>query len=204
MARILCLEGIIGAGKTTQARMIKEFFSEKNISHLIINEKQYSPFKEVVLDWHRKGANQKFSESDILKFAKARAETHKKHFLPLLDNISYLIFDRSLYTSAVYQCSREFDYEKIIEINIREGAIKPEEGVVLICSTEIAIKRITNRRLQKTEYKLPSINETPEEIDKRKTIYIELVKKHPELYLIDTTNKTEWEVFEEIKYLLKF
>jgi dTMP kinase len=202
MARVFCLEGISGADKTTQARMIKEFFSEKNISYLIIDEKQYSPFKEVVLDWRRKGANQKFLESDILKFAKARAETHKKYFLPLLDSISYLIFDRSLYTSAVYQCNEEFDLERIIEINVREGAIKPEEGIILICSTETAINRITKRRLQ--EYKLTSIHETPELIDKRKSLYIELVKKHPELYLIDTTDKTEWEVFEEIKYLLKF
>ena len=66
MAKVICLEGITGAGKTTQARKVEEYLTEKNYGYLIINEKHYSPFKEVVLNWHNNGANQTFSKKDVL------------------------------------------------------------------------------------------------------------------------------------------
>ena len=46
------------------------------------------------------------------------------------------------------------------------------------------------------------MHESIPEISKRRELYIELARRHPELYLIDTTNKTEDEVFEEVKFRL--
>ncbi|PIN92919.1 dTMP kinase [Candidatus Pacearchaeota archaeon CG10_big_fil_rev_8_21_14_0_10_31_9] len=201
MAKVICLEGITGAGKTTQARKVEEYLTEKNYGYLIINEKHYSPFKEVVLNWHNNGANQTFSKKDVLRFAKARAETHKEHFYPLLDEKDYLIFDRSLYTSGVYQSNDELSCAEIVEINLEEGAIKPERGAIFLCSPKLAIERIGKRRLQQSKYTIPSINETLEEISKRRELYIQLLKSHLEFHLIDS-GRTEEEIFEELKIRL--
>ena len=46
------------------------------------------------------------------------------------------------------------------------------------------------------------MHESLEEISKRRELYLELERQHPELYLIDTTDKTEDEVFEEVKFSL--
>ncbi len=201
--QILCLEGITGAGKTTQAKKIKQRWNFMNKSYKIINEKEYEPFKQTIINWHKSGANQNFSFELIYKIAKIRGETHKNNFVPLIGILDYFLFDRSFYTSAIYQAVGELTSEQIIKINIQEGAIIPERGAILICSSETARKRIDERRLKTNKYTLPSMHESLEEIAKRRELYIELAKQHPELYLIDTTNKTENEVFEEVKLGLK-
>ncbi len=200
MTKVLCLEGITGAGKTTQAKKIDSYLELQDKKYLIINEKNYEPFKSVIIDWHKKRAHQNFSIEEIKKIANARLETHRKNFSLLLNKIDYLLFDRCFYTSGVYQANDELNPNKIIEMNIRKGIIKPERGIVLICSPEIALERVEVRRKQKNDYLLPSMNETLEEITKRRKLYIQLAKQHPELYLIDTTNKSEDEVFEEVKF----
>ena len=88
-------------------------------------------------------------------------------------------------------------------MNISEDSIIPEKGAILICSPEIARRRIDERRKRVNSYNLPSMHESIEEISKRRDLYIELARQHPELYLIDTTNKTENEVFEEVKWGLE-
>jgi thymidylate kinase len=199
----LCLEGITGAGKTTQASLIRQEWNLMGKSYKIINEKEYEPFKQTIIDWHNSGANQNFSSKQVRTIAKARGKSHIIHFIPLVGNLNYLLFDRSFYTSAVYESDGELTAEQIINVNIQEGAIIPKRGVILICSPKVAIKRIDERRLRKNNYNLPSMHESLEEITKRRELYIELARQHPELSLIDTTNKTENEVFEEVRWRLR-
>jgi len=202
VVKIICLEGIIGAGKTTQANMIKRKWDLDRDSYLIVNEKEYEPFRQTIIGWHNSGANQNFTYKMIDKIAKARGQTHKTHLIPILDDLDYLLFDRCFYTSAIYQSGGEWGPQDIVDLNISEGALIPEKGVILICSPEVARRRVGERRKKTSQYKLPSMNESIEEISKRRELYIELARQHPELYLIDTTNKTEDEVFKEVKFYL--
>ncbi len=203
MTRVLCLEGITGAGKTVQAQKICNLLSIRDYSYVSVNEKQYEPFKRKIIEWHNSGTNQNFTHEMVVDIARARAETHRTHFIPLIGKIDYLIFDRSLYTSGVYQSNKNLTTLEIIRINLEEGAIRPEEGVIILSTPQVSRKRVDERRLKNNLYGLPSIHETIEEITKRRMLYLELAKQHPELYLIDSTNKKEDEVFEEIKSKLK-
>lgn len=203
MTRIICLEGITGAGKTTQAIKLASLLDSRCDDYRIINEKQYEPFKQTIIDWHIAGANQYFIQEVIKLIAKARGETHRRHFIPLVNKVSLLIFDRCFYTSGIYEADGELKVDEIIGLNLKEGIIIPQEGIVLSCSPEIARKRIDERRLKISKYNLPSMHESLEEITKRRSLYIQLCKEHPELYLIDTTNKSEEEVFEEVRGRLR-
>jgi thymidylate kinase len=198
--KILCLEGITGAGKTTQANRIKQKWDLDRISYLIINEKEYEPFRQTIINWHNSGANQNFSYEMIKDIAEARGKTHEIHFIPRLYNLDYFLFDRSFYTSAIYQSDGELPSREIVDVNISKEALIPEKGIILLCSPEIARRRIDERRLKNNKYNLPSMHESIEEISKRRELYIELARRHPKLYLIDTTDKTEDEVFEEVKF----
>jgi len=200
VGEILCLEGLTGAGKTTQANKIQKRWKLDRNSCLIINEKEYDPFRQVIISWHNCGANQHFNRGQIQKIAKARGEIHKTYFVPLLGDLDYLLFDRSFYTSAIYQTNGGLSSQEIIDLNIAGGALIPERGVILICSPEVARRRIDERRKKASKYKLPSRHESLEEISKRRKLYIELARQHPELDLIDTTDKTEDDVFEEVKF----
>jgi thymidylate kinase len=201
--KILCLEGITGAGKTTQANKIGQMWCLDRCAYLIVNEKEYEPFRQTIINWHKLGANQNFNKKQIQEIAKARGETHKNSFIPMLNDLDYLLFDRSFYTSAIYQADGGLNSQEIINLNLEEGTLVPEKGVILTCSPEIARKRIDERRKKFSKYNLPSMHESLEEISKRRELYIELARQHTELYLIDTTNKTEDEVFEEVKFGLR-
>lgn len=203
MTRVLCLEGITGAGKTTQSLKLNQFVVSIGQSCLVVNEKTYEPFRSVIINWHNSGANQNFQREMVESIARTRAETHGKHFLPLIGKLDYLIFDRSFYTSGVYQADGELSIEEVIQINLQEGAIVPEEGLILLCSPEIARQRIDLRRVRNSQYNLPSMHESIEEIKKRRELYLKLAKTHPELYLIDSSEKSEEEVFEEVKERLR-
>jgi len=198
--KILCLEGITGTGKTTQANKIKQKWDLGERSYLIINEKEYEPFRQIIINWHNFGANQNFSYKMIKKIAEARGETHRTNFIPRLNNLDCILFDRCFYTSSIYQADGELNSQEIIDLNLKEGALVPERGIILTCSPEIARKRIDERRKNVSKYNLPSMHESLSEISKRRELYIELARQHPELYLIDTTDKSEEEVFEEVKF----
>lgn len=201
--KVFCLEGITGAGKTTQARRIEQYLQKKGESFLVINEKEYEPFKQIVIDWHTWGADLNFSYEEIVRFAKAKAETYRRHFIPLIGKVEYLIFDRGVYTSGVYQSGAELSCEEIIEINLQEGVIKPQGGLVFICSPEVALERANERRKKKNHYNLPSMHEALAEITKRRELYLQLCEKYPELYLIDITERTKEDIFKEIRGILK-
>jgi len=198
MAQILCLEGITGAGKTTQAEKIVSVLEAQQKKFLVINEKNYEPFRRVIISWHKNGANQTFSEEMIKSIAQARAETHRRHFTPLIGEIDYLIFDRSFYTSGIYQADGDLSQNQIINLNIQAGALVPERGLVFLCSPETARRRIDLRRLQKRRYNLPSMHETIPEITKRRGLYLQLLRDFPSLKKIDSEPR-ENEIFEQVK-----
>src|SRR3989344_6200332 len=120
MTKIICLEGITGAGKTTQGNRLWTYLEKIHAKALVINVKQYEPFKSVIINWHREGANQDFTEDQINLFALAQGETYRRNFTHLIGKVDYLIFDRGIYTSGVYQAGR-LSCDEIIEINLREG-----------------------------------------------------------------------------------
>lgn len=194
--KIYCLEGITGAGKTALSKKIRGYLNRNNLEFLIVNEKEYNPFKQTIIDWHNNGANQEFSLDDVERIARARGEMHKLCLFPKLGSLDYLLFDRCLYTSGIYQMNNNLTPERIIEINLSYQAIKPEKGLVLICSPEIALDRTNLRRKERNDYRLPSMHETLKEIENRRELYLRLCQNHQELYLIDTSEKTIDQVFE--------
>lgn len=202
MAKILCLEGCSGTGKTTQTKLIPQFLSSIGKSCNVINEKQYEPFRSEVIRWHQiRVVGELFTWDQIRRFAKARGETHKTHFLETTDYFDFLLFDRSYFTSAVYQCSKEIDSEKIIELNLSEGAIPVDYGFLLECDPKESVRRINNRRIEVGKYNLPSVHETLPEIISLRNLYKKMAEKHSELINI-TSSKNSLEVLEQIvKYL---
>ena len=182
--------------------MIESSATSNGISFIIINEKQYEPFRQTVIDFHNGQMEGKSRRELVQIMARAKGETYRRHFIPLIGVRDYIIFDRSIYTSGVHNHSEEISMEEIIQINLNEGVIKPDEGLVLLCGPKIAKSRIDERR-KSGGYNLPSMQETLEQITARRELYLELIQTHPELYLLDTTNTTKEEVFSEVKEKLR-
>jgi dTMP kinase len=195
--KMVCLEGIIGSGKTTQISLL---FSHLSPDAVLIPElNKFSPLKETIQKWKSRvlSTNGKvaFCKSDIIDLARARSAVQKK----LIDSLppkAYILADRSVYTSLVYE-SGELGCDEIAEINRGEGMLFPDFGFVLDCEPEEALRRADIRRNAEGIYLSRSIHETVEEMQKRRQLYLELLEKHPELCYINANRPVD-EVFEEL------
>jgi len=201
MGKIICIEGISGSGKTTQINFLYDFLSPD--AAIIPEFNSFSPFKEVIEEWKKEAyKSQKiyFEKNDIIKFAKARRAV-QKNILQKVSGYNYLLADRSVYTSLVYE-EGEVKIEEIEEINRLEGIIFPDEGFILDCKPEEALSRIDKRREKEGLYRSRSIHETLEELKKRRELYLKLPEKYPGLHLLDSSEE-ECGIFKKIKEILR-
>lgn len=194
--RIICLEGIIGAGKTTQIERLHKKLQP--LTNLVPELNQFSPLKEVIAKWKRRAvesAKVEFTKGEIEELALARAQTQGT-ILSSLPESPYLLTERSVYTAAVYETDG-LEQEEILNINKRAGVIFPDWGFILDCEPNEALRRVEERRKERGLYTKPSIHENLHEMTKRRELYLNLIKISRELILIDA-NQSEEEVFERI------
>lgn len=189
---MICIEGIIGSGKTTQVELLHRFLSPRvamipELNHL-------SPLKEAIARWkvRIKDGRILFKKEDILGLARARSITQRA-VLESLPKSEYLLSDRGAYTSLVYEWG-ELNFYDIEKINRAEGVVFPDEGFILDCEPKIALLRTDERRGREGRYQNRSIHETVEELTKRQKLYMMLQQLHPELRLVNA-NGTIDEVF---------
>ncbi|MBS3125158.1 dTMP kinase [Candidatus Woesearchaeota archaeon] len=195
MAKLICLEGVIGSGKTTQLQLLYAHLHPD--AHFVPELNQFSPLKDAIAEWKKKLTDNtvKFSKEDITNLAHARAVT-QQNILSQISPVRYVLFDRSVYTSIVYDAG-EVEPEEIEEINRNAGVIFPDKGIILNCPTDEALRRVDKRRREEGNYATRSIHETPEEIDKRRQFYLQIHQQHPELALVDATRTIE-SVFADV------
>ena len=118
----IVFEGIVGTGKSTQAKILYDFLKEKNKNREIILTKE--PGGTEIADEIRKIAQAtKFNEDmnpvcEAYLYAASRAQSLRKIVKPALEKGSIVISDRSFISSLAYQgAARKIGIEKVLEIN---------------------------------------------------------------------------------------
>ena len=106
--KFIVFEGIDGAGTTTQAQMLKEYLTQKGIDCYLTFEPSDSSigsFVREALQGQRTGAqNQPLPAVSLaLLFAADRADHWYNDIQPRLQQGTYVICDRYLYSSLAYQ-----------------------------------------------------------------------------------------------------
>ncbi|MFH1607911.1 MAG: hypothetical protein ABIA78_02155 [archaeon] len=190
--KIISFDGMRASGKSTQLSKLVRLLEKDNKKIKVLHEKNYEPFRSLAL-FQNKNKNRPFYLSDVEDFAIARKAVYKKEVSPVEEKIDYLLFDRYFYTSAVYQRGI-LSMDEIMKINLQKEVPNPEKSFIFVCDPIISFERMKKR---------DNYAESISEISKRRELYLELSRQHPELYLIDTTDKTEDEVFEEVKFGLE-
>lgn len=199
--KLICLEGCSGSGKTTQYKILDKYFLNSSKKFLNVVEKNYEPFKSTVEEWRKnKGPKVAFTKYDINMFAQARVDTYRNNFLPLTDKFDFILFDRYMYTSAVYQTNSDLNSSKILDININCGAPIPNLTLLFDCDSSICFNR-AQRRDQLTGAK-PLFSISPEKISFIRHNYLDLAKSRSEIQLVNT-NKSVDEVTKEILFYIK-
>ena len=198
--RIICLEGIVGAGKSTQVGLLYSHLSPN--CYLIPELNQYSPMIEAIARWKlqlaKRGRSYSFEEEDIIDLAKARAQTQK--LLLKEAKTKTVVMDRGIYTSVAFESDR-ISPEDVEKINISAGVIIPDECIILDCSVETALTRVDERRIRLGIHKQRAAHENDFTITRIRKAYQEIAKRKC-IPLINTEG-TEQEIFEQVRRTLK-
>jgi dTMP kinase len=144
--KLIAFEGIDGAGKTTQAALLREFLVNAGQSVITSKEPTDGYWGQLI----RRSATQGRLpiEEEIEAFVEDRKEHVKNLINPGLKSGSYILVDRYFLSTAAYQGARGVDPEALMRRN--EGfAPLPDLAVILEIEVETALKRIKKRGYEK-------------------------------------------------------
>lgn len=197
----IVLEGIDGAGKSTQAKLLAKWFSERGYEVVLTKEPTDTAFgkliRKLVLTGGREGIidGARIShEAEALLFAADRAEHVKKLIKPSLEAGKVVISDRYFYSSLAYQWARGLDLEWLISLN--RFAIRPHLTILLDLPVKESMKRINGRSI-KTEF--DKIAELQRKVREN---YLTLAKRFEEIRIINALAGVE-EIHRDVVSLVE-
>ena len=187
----ICIEGLDGSGKTTQAKLLAKKL-RKSHSAIYTAEPSRGKIGTFIRERCLYGEKRLSSVIEALLFAADRIEHVENEVLPALHQGKLVISDRYLYSSLAYQGAAGLSLEWIEKIN--EHALKPDLAVFI----DVDLKTVMNRLKSKK-----SVMENMETLQKVRDVYLKFVAKG-ELVRLDG-NHTKDEVSEVLSAMvLKF
>lgn len=114
---LIVFEGIDGAGKTTQARLLFQSLKEKGYSVILTKEPTGGPFGQKIRQIAQKGREGITVEEEHRLFLEDRREHVKDLLAPALGRKEIVISDRYYFSNMAYQGALGLSPEKIKQDN---------------------------------------------------------------------------------------
>ncbi len=197
-AIFITFEGIEGSGKTTQARLLKDFLEGQGHNVVLTREPGGPSISEkiraILLD---KSNPEMEAMTELLLYEASRYQHVKEVIKPALQGGKTVICDRFADASTAYQgYGRGIEIEKVQALNLiaTEGTM-PDLTFLLDVPCQVGLKRL-GRNLDRIE------SETLEFHEKVRRGYLEIARSEPQrIKVIDGLQSID-RIFEEIKALV--
>ncbi|MGB9714519.1 MAG: dTMP kinase [Candidatus Bathyarchaeota archaeon] len=180
----ICLEGLDGCGKTTQAKMLVKNLRKK-YSAVYTAEPSRSKIGAFIKKYCLHGKKRVSGVVEALLFAADRFEHVENEIRPALKRGKIVVSDRYVYSSLAYQGATGLSLEWIKRIN--EHAIRPDLAIFIDVEPRTVVKRLKQKK---------SVMEDLETQRKVREVYMKFVE-NGELVMVDG-NKSIKEVADEI------
>jgi len=148
----IVFEGIDGGGKSTQIKMLAEYFKEKGYQVEFHMEPTEGSVGSLLWTYMRSKDRSFNPETEALLFAADRIE-HGKTIKQALEAGKVVISDRYLHSSLAYQGAAGVDPDWMQSLN--KHALKPSLVILLDIAPERSLKRVSDRAktvFEETEY----------------------------------------------------
>ncbi len=199
---LLSFEGSEGCGKSTQIRLLKERLEKSGREVVVLREPGGTEIGESIrhLLQHAKEGHAMTTETELLLFAASRAQIVREKIRPLLEAGAFVILDRFLDSTTVYQGhARGLPLDAVNAINrFAIGGTLPRLTLLLDLDTQTAWQRIhaTGRELDRME------SQPPEFFEKVRQGYLQLAAAEPDRIKVIDASASPEEVHEVIWGLL--
>jgi dTMP kinase len=200
LAVFITFEGVDGAGKSTQLKLLLEYLDQKGLDYIFTREPGGTPLaeriREIVLDPAYTGMS---VISEAFLFAASRADHVAKVIRPALEAGKVVIGDRYVDSSMVFQgFAGGMPPEFVAQINdMATGSLKPHRTIVLDLAPDVARQRRAAQGEDRIEQKSDWYHEQVRDG------YLELAKAEPRRVKVVDAARGIDEVQAEIRRLVE-
>jgi dTMP kinase len=189
---LIVIEGIDGAGSTTQSQMLIEWLGEAGIAAAATSEPSKGPIGVTIRDHLARRIDLGGPEAEALAFAADRMDHVVSEIVPALEKGLTVVTDRYYLSSLAYQ-ALSCDLGWLLEIN--RFAIRPDLTVFLSVPVDVGVARFSGRATRER------FEDNRDELVRISTQYdaaiAELRRHDEEIHVIDGT-RAPGEVHAEI------
>jgi dTMP kinase len=185
----ICIEGLDGCGKTTQAKLLVTRL-RKSRNAVYTAEPSNGKIGRFIKKHCLHGDKRSSGIVEALLFAADRSEHVENTVLPALKKGQIVVSDRYVYSSLAYQGATGLDLGWIKRIN--EYAMRPDLAIFLDVEPETVVQRLKPRK---------SVMENLETQRKVREVYVGFVE-NGELIMVDG-NKSKKQVADDIIAVVK-
>lgn len=145
--RLITIEGVDGAGKTTLAAALAERLSALGIYVAMLREPGGVPASEAIRELVKDPSLDVGARAEALLYAAARAQLVQQRLRPALDGGEWVLLDRFVDSSLAYQgAGRGLGVEAVRELNaFATGGLTPDRTLLLALSPSDARRRAQTR-----------------------------------------------------------
>ena len=185
----ICVEGLDGCGKTTQAKVLAERLGHQ-YKTVYTAEPSQGEIGTFIREYCLTNENRLSSIVEALLFAADRFEHVKNEVIPAVFEGTLVISDRYLCSSLAYQGAAGVSLEWIQKIN--QNAINPDLVIFIDVEPKVAINRLKREK---------SVMENVATLKKVREIYMKFVQKG-DLVRVEGNRPPE-EVGKDILFLVR-
>ena len=200
--KLIVVEGADGSGRSTQIARLAAHLQQSGREVVATREPGGTEIGESIrhLLQHAKEGAAMTPEAELLLFAASRAQIVREKIRPLLEAGVFVILDRFLDSTTVYQGhARGLPLDAVNAINrFAIGGTLPQLTLLLDLDVQAAWQRIhaTGRELDRME------SQPPEFFEKVRQGYLSLAKAEPERFRVVDASQSPEMVHEHIWSLL--
>ncbi len=145
--RLITIEGIDGAGKTTLAVGLEAALTERGIEAHLMREPGGVPAAERIRDLVKDPTLHIGARAEALLYAAARAQLVEERVVPLLEQGGWVVLDRFVDSSLAYQgAGRGLGIDAVRAINeFATGGLRPDRTLLLTLAPELGRARTLGR-----------------------------------------------------------
>ncbi len=176
---LIAIEGIDGAGKTTQVKILQEKMNTLGYSSTILHEPTRGKWGMKIRELAINGRSNVTPEEELELFYLDRIEDVEFNIKPALQEKKIVIMDRYYLSTVAYQGQKGLD-PYYIEKKNKEIAPIPDVSIILDITSEEALDRIKFQRNEK-----PNHFEKLTYLQKVRSIYLEQFEGRENVYVID-------------------
>lgn len=145
--RLLVLEGVEGAGKSTQAARLQRALESAGRDALLVREPGGTPLGERIRDLLLAGQGEMAPAAEALLFMASRAELVAHVLRPALERGAVVIADRFFLSTYAYQCGGRALPEMVVRQanTLATGGLIPDLTLLLRLPPDAGLARVAGR-----------------------------------------------------------